>query len=142
MTQLQANQELTDAIEQLYQTLAVPQKIDGHVWYGEDDRAMERRLKKVNRRNVSVADINVLFINNCDSVQSLKYYLPRALDLLAGGERYISEFFVAMKVKQAGFEQWPAPEQAALVRVLRAMNNTGNDWLIAHTVAHFDWINL
>lgn len=115
--------ELTDAIAHLYHTLRVPRQIYGHAWLSEDPdlRTFERRLKQTKRHEVTAEDINALFMNNCDSERSLKYYLPRALELIAHGERFINSFYISLKLWQSGFEDWPTAERDAVVRVLSAI---------------------
>ncbi|MBO0929890.1 hypothetical protein [Fibrella aquatilis] len=133
--------ELNDAIAHLYATLRAPQQIDGHVWYTTDPhlQAFERRVNQMKRYEVPVEDINYLFMNNCDSVQSAKYYLPRALELIANGERFINEFMLSMKVQQAGFQQWPDAERQAVVRVLLAMKSLAPGTHLDNILKEFSW---
>lgn len=142
MNEQNATAELTAALTDLYAVLQVPQRIDGHVWYDTDPdlRAFERRVSRLRRNEVPLDDINYLFLNNCDSAQSVKYYLPRALELIAGGERFVSEYAVSMKVRQAQFTTWPAAEQEAVRRVVRALAAAATEPDRQHLLEHFGWL--
>ncbi len=133
---------LNQAILDLYETLHVPRQIDGHVWYNSDPylQEFERRMKQTKRNEVTAEDINYLFMNNCDSEQSLKYYLPRALDLIANGEQFISEFCVSMKVRQANSHRWPENEREAVIKVLKAMKSMAPGTHLERLITEFNWL--
>ena len=73
----------------------------------------------MNRQQIPAEDINYLFLNNCDSVQSVKYYLPRALNLIADGERFLSSLEMDSVRREAIEATGEAIEATQLERLAR-----------------------
>lgn len=132
--------ELENAINHLYESLQVRRSITWHAVTDAEEAALVKRVKNTNRRRITAVDINYLFMNNCADVRSVKYFLPRALELLITEPRQINEFYVSAKVQAARFSEWSLPEQTAVIYFLKQLQLYIPNQDIEMILEEFNWM--